>query len=302
MISLCDKIYTKINEFSASVYSSTMKSIIIILIFASIQVSTLQNFQNDSASIPLFTIPMNENSSCLTQQQREDSFREFRNVIASNLNNVTVPSCKGEGWTRVAYLNMGDPMQSCPPAWRDGSANGVRVCGRPAGSNFQCHSTIYSTSGHLYSIVCGRVIGYQFGHTDAFRFVGGIINQPYVDGVSITHGNPRLHIWTLAAGISENDKSGRGCPCEGGRSAPSFVGDNYYCESGYNGTFPSGLLTSDPLWDGAGCESEGSCCSTAPWFTVDLVNPTSDDIEVRICANSDHTEDTPIHLLELYIQ
>ena len=33
--------------------------------------------------------------------------------------------------------------------------------------------------------------------------------------------------------------------------------------------------------------------------TVDLVNSTSDDIEVRICAD---TEDTPICLLELYIQ
>ena len=29
-------------------------------------------------------------------------------------------------------------------------------------------------------------------------------------------------------------------------------------------------------------QGEGSCCSTAPWFTVDLVNSTSNDIEVRI--------------------
>ena len=67
---------------------------------------------------------------------------------------------------------------------------------------------------------------------------------------------------------------------------------------------PLGILyTSDPLWDGAGCESEGSCCSTAPWFTVDLVNPTTDDIEVRICSDyREDEEDTPIHLLELYIQ
>ena len=84
-----------------------------------------------------------------------------------------------------------------------------------------------------------------------------------------------------------------------------FVGTNYYCESGYNGTSnPSSVLySSDPLWDGSQCESEGSCCSTAPWFTVDLVNSTSDDIEVRICADYyEHEEDTPIHLLELYIQ
>ena len=113
--------------------------------------------------------------------------------------------------------------------------------------------------------------------------------------------SPRTHIWTLAADISESDN---GCPCEGGPSALPFVGTNYYCESGYNSTDrPSSVLyTSDPLWDGAGCESEGSCCSTAPWFTVDLVNPTTDDIEVRICSDLDDSEDTPIHLFELYIQ
>ena len=280
-----------------------MKSEIIVLIFALVQLSTLaQKFQSDSASIPLFTIPVNENPGCLTQQQRETALREFRNAIASKISNTITVPCKGEDWTRVAYLNMSDPTQSCPPAWRDRSADGFRVCGRPAGSNYQCHGTIYSTSGRIYNRVCGRVIGYQFGHTDAFHFSGTII-QPYADGISITHGNPRSHIWTLAAGLSENDESGSGCPCDRGPSAPSFVGDNYYCESGYNGTGNlSGLLTSDPLWDGAGCESEGSCCSTAPWFTVDLVNSTSDDIEIRICSNADDTEDSPIHLLELYIQ
>ena len=280
-----------------------MKSAIV-LIFASVRLSTMQNFQDDSASIPLFTIPVNENPGCLTQQQRKDSLRELRNVIASDLISMLAVPCKGESWTRVAYLNMGDPTQSCPPAWRDRSANGVRVCGRPADSFGQCHSTFYSSNGRSYNRVCGRVIGYQFGHTDAFGFhSSATIEQPYVDGVSITHGNPRSHIWTLAAGISENDERANCCPCNGGQSAPPFVGKNYYCESGYNGTgLLAGLLTSDPLWDGAGCESEGSCCSTAPWFTVDLVSPTSDDIEVRICANNDVTEDSPIHLLELYIQ
>ena len=94
--------------------------------------------------------------------------------------------------------------------------------------------------------------------------------------VSITRGNPRLYIWTLAAGLRENAANRNNCPCDGGPSAPSFVGDNYYCESGYNGTdHPSGLLTSDPLWDGAGCESEGSCCRAVPsGFIADLVNST----------------------------
>ena len=151
--------------------------------------------------------------------------------------------------------------------------------------------------------MCGWIIGYQFGYPNGFSYRSTYaVNQPYVDGVSITHGSPRSHIRTLAAHGSESNS---GCPYEGGPSAPSFVGSNYYCESGYDGTGdPSDVLyTSDPLWDGEQCESEGSCCSTAPWFTADLVNPTTDDIEVRICSNNyEDEEDTPIHFLGLYIR
>jgi hypothetical protein len=110
------------------------------------------------------------------------------------------------------------------------------------------------------------------------------------------------HIWTFGA---EGSESLTKCPCEGAPSTPSFVADNYFCESGNNGSFifPHRLHTSDPLWDGRGCESEGSCCSTAPWFTVDLADPTSDDIEVRICLNNaESEEDTPILLIQFYVQ
>lgn len=61
---------------------------------------------------------------------------------------------------------------------------------------------------------------------------------PYVDGVSITYGTPREHIWTYA--IGNTDKSNflprfaTNCPCSQfpGHLPPSFVGTNYYCESG----------------------------------------------------------------------
>ena len=264
-----------------------MKRTTIVLILTSIR---LQN------QIPLLVSSGSEAGSCHTQQRSDGAHQTIRESALA----AVALQCGSSNWTRVAYLNMGDHMQSCPRAWRDRSANGVRVCGRPAGSKNKCHSTFYSTSTQLYTRVCGQVIGYQLVHTDAFHS-SSTVDQPYVEGVSITHGSPRSHIWTLAADLRE---SGSGCPCKGGESPPSFVGANYYCESGYNGTVrpPSVLYTSDPLWDGAGCESEGNCCSTAPWFTVDLVNPTNDDIEVRICADSGDGEDTPIHLLEIYIQ
>ena len=276
-----------------------MKAVILMLVLAVVHLKSVLSL-NQTAFIPLSVIANNETRTCLTQQQRDAILDSLRNTIGSILSN----QCGAGLWTRVAYLNMSDPMQSCPPAWRDRSANGVRVCGRPTHSRSQCCSTFYPTGGHSYTRVCGQVIGYQFGSPDGFRRSRSTyyVNESYVDGISITHGSPRSHIWTLTADRREIDN---GCPCEGGPSAPAFVGSNYYCESGYNGTGdpPYLLHTSDPLWDGEQCESEGSCCSTAPWFTVDLVNATTDDIEVRICSNSaDIEEDTPIQLFELYIQ
>jgi hypothetical protein len=91
------------------------------------------------------------------------------------------------------------------------------------------------------------------------------------------------------------------------------VGNNYYCETAYHddtaGTcfVTSMFFPDDPLWDGQQCDDEGTCCTganTPPWFSVDLPSPTSDDIEVRICGDEDtkYNEDTPIQLLEIYIQ
>ena len=39
------------------------------------------------------------------------------------------PRCGPGLWQRVAFLNMSDPSEQCPSAWREYS--GVRVCGRP---------------------------------------------------------------------------------------------------------------------------------------------------------------------------
>ena len=40
-----------------------------------------------------------------------------------------------------------------------------------------------------------------------------------------------------------------------------------------------------------------------PWFSVQLPAPTTDMIEVSICADeSTDNEDTPIELLEIYVQ
>ena len=218
------------------------------------------------------------------------------------------------GWTSTANLNMSDPSQLCPGEWslQTYSSEPRRLCGG-GNSGAGCASTIYSTYGISYSQVCGRVVGFQQTAPDAFGGSTESIEGPYVDGVSLTHGPPgaRQHIWSFAAGLSELVQPSYptlSCPCVSGTTAPSFVGNDYFCESGNPvTTLASMLYASDPLWDGQGCGSS-SCCEfsspvTAPWFCKQLPQATTDDIEVRICRDEAITnEDSPVQLIELYIR
>lgn len=68
------------------------------------------------------------------------------------------------GWFRIAYLNMTDQNQSCPSQWRYITILQGRVTG------FGCDSVTYSSLGIPYSQVCGRLVGYQFGSTEAFWY------------------------------------------------------------------------------------------------------------------------------------
>ena len=279
----------------------------------------LQAFQSQSVETYAPISIAGESGSCPSEAERET----LHQIISKNVSNLITnyvagrngginqqPQC-GEGlWTRVAYLNMNDSSQQCPSTWREYDTNGVRACGQLSTGTSGCAATFYRT-GQQYRKVCGQVIGYQHYLPQGFLFNTLSINDSYVEGVSITHGLRRNHIWSLAGGVSEGTGPWTGiCPCvtaaygRTGPSPPSFVGDNYYCESAYSGsTLPSVILfTDDPLWDGKNCE--GTCCSNGkspPWFKVDLPNPTNDSIEVRICQHSTG-RDTPIKLLELYVQ
>ena len=83
---------------------------------------------------------------------------------------------------------------------------------------------------------------------------------------------------------------------------------DYFCDTGLE-TFsdgdPPGFVGADPLWDGAGCEPPNTCCSfnTPPWFYKQLPQPTTDDIEMRVCRNEDAShEDIAIEMIEIYVQ
>ena len=259
--------------------------------------------------------PPADNYSCPSTVEEQDTMGQFRQRISEFLAEITaVPQCGDGLWYRVTYLNMSDSTQQCSPNWTETSTP-VRTCGRPTSTEASCPGKYFSTRALEYSKVCGRTIGYQKGTTDSFggsTRTSNSIDDPYADGMSVTHGMPCTHIWTFAIGNTEGtvDNFTTNCPCANPAAdttlPPSFVGDSYFCESGNSGGAATSatVFDADPVWDGDQCE--GECCSNGkspPWFSVTLTNPTSDDIEVRICGDeSTKNENTLIQLLEVYIQ
>ena len=218
------------------------------------------------------------------------------------------------GWTRLAYLDMSDSTMSCPSGFRLYETGGVRACGRPVGGP-SCASITFPSNNISYSKVCGRVVGYQYASPDAVdtRFINSSIHNDidsyYVDGVSITRGYPRQHIWTLMAGVGDSYPETGNCPCNtppgSTQDIQSFIGNNYFCESGNPVAWTRKFYTDDPLWDGQGCGlQEGNCCAAPglPWF-YKTFNSTTDYIELRECGDeSTDNEDVPFSLYEIYIK
>ena len=225
--------------------------------------------------------------------------------------------CSSEGgWTRIAYLDMSDCSTNCPPGFRLHQSGSVRACGRQNSSSGSCQSVKFPSKGN-YSQVCGRVVGYQYATKDAVDQTHGTgltshnnINSHYVDGISLTHGCHRQHIWTFMAGFSENvQKSNVNCPCTQGttQTVQSFVGGDYFCESGNPDAYwQDKLYTADPLWDGNRCDSlEKTCCQSPglPWFHKVLNSTTTDYIEMRVCGDEGtNNEDVPVNYYEIYIK
>ena len=207
-----------------------------------------------------------------------------------------------QGWMRVANLDMTDHRQGCPTGFRL-TTSPKRGCFRTTTPG--CTPLTFDTYSITYSNVCGRVIGYKHRTLDAFRpyynHRSVTLDGQYVDGVSITHGrSPRKHIWTFAAAYSDTP-DGDSCPCTRTGTAfsgviPPFINNEYFCELG---------STTEPLWDGGDCPSTSTCCTfnNPPWFCKQLSQNTTDDIEVRVCANENSAnEDLQIEVIELYVQ
>ena len=242
------------------------------------------------------------------------------NELLQRWDSVSSGHCGDRKWTKVAHLDMRGPGSVCPTNWTLHTSP-VRGCGQTQNATTSCDSAIFSVRNQVYSKVCGKVLAYQKGSTDAFHTSVAVrqmsIDIAYVDGISITHGpvGSRQHIWTLAAACYKEDPSykiNQNCPCTNTRYSwpyqlPSFVQNNYFCDTGNSGPgFNNSVYyLDDPLWDGAGCGPHSTCCqfNNPPWFYSLLPQATRDDVEVRLCfALPSHNEDTIVYLVEVYVK
>ena len=214
-------------------------------------------------------------------------------------------NCDGEGgWTRIVRLNMTEPNASCLAGLMQMDYDNIdhAVCANSEfidNNYFDCQSFFYGM-GINYSKICGQVRGYTLQSTPYGLHEYGDIDNPYVDGISITRGTPHQHVWTFAAGYSEDNTYHDDCPCNDGSRAfvPSSVGNDYYCESSRYHNF------SDPLWDGKQCGGlEYPCCTNPqlPWFIKSFNEELDDDIEMRLCTGKDYGQ-IHIDILELFVK
>ena len=270
----------------------SIRSVILLVIFFS--VSVIQKSVDPVKLLPLTTLGRAGVHVCPADDLREEACQNISVMVQSTLLTQYLPAtdhpCGPGSWKRVVLVNMTDPNQQCPSNWtvHDTSTSG-RSCIRPNTITIGCASTFFSTCSVDYSRVCGRTTGTISKSPDSFRETGShrgnAMNDPYVDGISITHGSPRQHIWTFAA---DHGPYNRG-------TVPSFVGEDYFCDEISGGNVF--------LWDGEDCPT-AACCTlnTPPWFNKTLSSSSMDDIEVRICLDErNRNEIVGIQLLEVYV-
>ena len=262
---------------------------------------------------------------CLETNQSLELHQNLQDKLTQQLEKIQVDVnfileqhwCGGTGgWRRVFYLDMTNPNTTCPPGWKL-TGYSKRTCGRATDGTNTCDSATFPVRGGEYNRICGRIRAYQYASTDGFDSYhqGRVttIDGAYVDGVSVTHGTPRNHIWTFAAGLSEgNPTSPNVCPCDASIEirVPSFIGEDYFCESGVNRPYAGDSTDytfhpNDTLWDGEDCLSSSTCCSrrNPPYFLKQLPTSTTDDIEARICLSEETSnENIAVELVELYVQ
>ena len=215
--------------------------------------------------------------------------------------------CGIRGLMRVAHIDMSQPCQQCPPPLAQYWAKGKRVCGPSLDDH--CDPVVFPVHGISYNYVCGRALGYMFYAPCAFYPNTRTLSQNYLGGLSITQGPLDInnsHIWSYAAGYREEGSNPHNCPCakHPGRSPPSYVGMDYYCDTATITGGSQQWYANNTLWDGKDCYSGSNCCTNTrlPWFWKTLKQETNNDITVRWCTSRELKYiNFGTGLLEIYI-
>ncbi len=212
------------------------------------------------------------------------------------------------GWRQIADI---DATIGCPEGFSQSTTSPSRqpvisLCSPDFNVGPGCLVSLsFPVNSIEYNQVCGRIIG---SYNIASRLTGfgsltggtGTVDGLYVEGISLTHGSsPRTHVWTFAA-TNELRGPSNICPCVAvsAPQPPSFVGSNYFCDS-----------TFLPLWDGNECSGSmvDMCSCTVdegngpPFFLRTFDNPVAEDIEMRLCTDSDR-ESLVFILMEVYVR
>lgn len=279
-----------------------------------------------------YTVTGDGNSSCASELARSETLASISNDTREIIKNLVLPiirqdefcnmdiPCGGPGWRLHALLNASNPSNDCPAGFRYNSD--PPSCIRD--SDERGCTSAFSSGFHdvgPYDQVCGIIFAYQYFAPNAFEpynnNVSLTLEDPYVDGVSLTYGVPgnRQHLWTWAAASSELDSGPTVCPCTNDIAPdtiqiPPFVRTDYFCETGVIGTPEAQWYEDDPLWEGRGC-GFSTCCDFNrtpneqgfPIFERQLPSPTTDPLEVRLCRDeAASTEDVGIALMVIFVR
>ena len=225
-------------------------------------------------------------------------------------------TCGGEGgWRRVVYFDMTDLNADCPTGWQLTSYS-KRTCGRVTTGIDSPVTQSSSLSLEEPTIECVEL-------SEHIRMVQQMHLRPMIMETllllmvpmlvvlvshMVVHDNTSGHLQLVLVKIYQLGMMTALVMLLHGITIdiPPFVGGDYFCESGRNSTYrPPSFAEADPLWDGEGCASTSTCCemNNPPYFTKQLTNPTTDDIEIeaRLCR-WDSTDDSPVEFIELYVK
>ena len=158
-----------------------------------------------------------------------------------------------------------------------------------------------------FAYAYGKVSTYK-PDTTTSRSLDGV----YVDGISITSGNPRKHVWTYAVGLSDDYNYPQyNCPC-----AKPLLGQIFLHLSSVTTIVSQVILEhlNVPLYTIVthyGMEQVVylktvvaiMLVTRLPWFFRQFPVTTTGDIEVRICRDETFVDEgVAVKHLQLYVQ